>query len=450
MALRVMSFVALLGTAAAAQVSVGGEAGVGLPLSEPQRTYFSPGGVGAIGAHLPVLSALDLGARLGYLVLPSTAASPYAGPGSLLGLGFSARLHRPYGPDVEVVPFVDFGGAFAFDGRFSALGLEGAVGLHFALLERRLLLGPVLRLTGVPVLGVDEGWQGHSAMVLSAGLSVEWLSASPGPLDTDSDGVPDEKDACPTVRGSAAAGGCPDADGDGVADSDDKCPALAGTAAAGGCPDSDGDGVIDAEDRCPKEAGTVATHGCPAPKVNPDEDGDGLLNEVDECPTVQGPKALSGCPDRDNDGVADKNDACPDVAGPKDNLGCPRYQNVTVTGSRIEIGQKIFFAFGLTKILPKSNGLLSEVVQALADHASLCVRIEGHTDNVGDAEKNLSLSDGRAKAIAEYLAEHGVSAARLQAKGFGATLPIDNNATPEGRDRNRRVEFTIIPCGEGT
>ena len=71
------------------------------------------------------------------------------------------------------------------------------------------------------------------------------------------------------------------------------------------------------------------------------------------------------------------------------------------------------------------------------------VRIEGHTDNTGAADFNTKLSQGRAKAVRDYLVKKGVAADRLEAKGFGPTQPIGDNKTAAGREANRRVEFEI-------
>jgi len=88
-----------------------------------------------------------------------------------------------------------------------------------------------------------------------------------GKVDSDNDGIADEKDACPNVAGLKIYNGCPDTDGDGIVDGDDACPSAAGSRDLMGCPDGDGDGIADKDDMCPSTAGTL--NGCP------DGDGDG-------------------------------------------------------------------------------------------------------------------------------------------------------------------------------
>ena len=88
-------------------------------------------------------------------------------------------------------------------------------------------------------------------------------------------------------------------------------------------------------------------------------------------------------PDNDVDGTPDLTDACPEVAGGPENRGCPLYKTVVVREDKIELQQKLFFAYGLTALLPKSEPVLSDVAQALRDRAPrqgrphTCVRIEG-------------------------------------------------------------------------
>jgi outer membrane protein OmpA-like peptidoglycan-associated protein/tetratricopeptide (TPR) repeat protein len=101
------------------------------------------------------------------------------------------------------------------------------------------------------------------------------------------------------------------------------------------------------------------------------------------------------------------------------------------------------FATAQTEPLPESFNELDNLVQLMTTNPTLEVAIYGHTDNVGSASSNLSLSEKRAAAIKSYLISHGIAATRLSSRGFGETKPIDSNETEEGRARNRRTEFSI-------
>ena len=91
---------------------------------------------------------------------------------------------------------------------------------------------------------------------------------------------------------------------------------------------------------------------------------------------------------------------------------------------------------------PESTPTLREIGEMLKTHADLRLTIEGHTDDVGDAKANQSLSEARAAAVKAHLVkEYGIDAARLEAKGFGASKPAVPNTTAEGRQQNRRVEL---------
>ncbi len=275
----------------------------------------------------------------------------------------------------------------------------------------------------------------------------------PAPLDRDSDGVADAVDACPAEAGVAnfdpRLNGCPpDRDGDGVPDSRDACPAVAGS--VNGCPaDSDGDGVVDADDACPGEPGDVGRRGCPV-----DSDHDGVPDTEDACPNVAGEKSadpkVHGCPppDGDGDGVPDASDACPGKPGPvsddpKKN-GCPAV--AVLRQDQIVILQQVQFQSGKAVLERGSEKVLQGVAAILRDHPEIArVSIEGHTDDVGRPAANLALSKARAAAVRQWLVSKArVAPRRLTWEGFGQERPLTTNATPEGRQANRRVEFHIV------
>lgn len=123
-------------------------------------------------------------------------------------------------------------------------------------------------------------------------------------------------------------------------------------------------------------------------------------------------------------------------------------KRVEVKESKIEINEKIQFAYNDSKILPASDSLLTEIADVIKANAQLTkILIEGHASSDGDDRHNMELSDKRAKAVREALIAKGVKADVLEAKGFGETKPIASNDTDEGKEKNRRVEFTIVKQG---
>jgi SH3 domain-containing YSC84-like protein 1 len=104
----------------------------------------------------------------------------------------------------------------------------------------------------------------------------------------------------------------------------------------------------------------------------------------------------------------------------------------------------LHFATGSADIVPDSVSSLNDAVTALKDHPDWKIRVEGYTDNVGAPDANLKLSNDRANAVLNWLADHGVDRGRLTAKGFGEAHPIAKNSTSAGRAKNRRVELVRI------
>ncbi len=104
----------------------------------------------------------------------------------------------------------------------------------------------------------------------------------------------------------------------------------------------------------------------------------------------------------------------------------------------------IFFATNSHELLPTSFAELNTLIELLQNNPSLKLLVEGHTDNIGKAEHNQTLSQQRAEAIVTYLTEKGIEPSRLKAKGYGFSKPISDNNTEEGRAMNRRTEIKII------
>lgn len=259
--------------------------------------------------------------------------------------------------------------------------------------------------------------------------------------DRDNDSIIDRDDQCPDVPGLRKFKGCPDTDGDGIIDEDDACPEVPGPEVNNGCPDTDGDGLFDFIDECPTQFGPKENNGCPWP----DTDGDGLLDKDDKCPYIAGPRANEGCPyqDTDNDGVLDKDDKCPNTPGPVSNQGCPEIDKEVQEILKTAF-ENLEFETGKDIIKQESIPSLTELAQVLVKKPEWRLQISGHTDNVGNDQANLILSKKRSEAVRNFMISQGISGDRLTALYFGETQPIADNATPEGRQKNRRVEMTII------
>jgi outer membrane protein OmpA-like peptidoglycan-associated protein len=114
---------------------------------------------------------------------------------------------------------------------------------------------------------------------------------------------------------------------------------------------------------------------------------------------------------------------------------------------RIEVGQlvNIQFKTGAATLTPESLRTLDEIAAEASAFPALRIRIEGHTDSQGAAQTNLRLSQRRVEAVRAYLVEHhGLRAEQFIPVGYGESRPIADNATAEGRLRNRRVEFKVV------
>ncbi len=404
------------------------------------------------------------------LFVPSGARNAYTGDGEprvaphLLFAGrtsdfaYAARLGMMFRGRDE-----DFG-----DGRIGS-SVDGAVSAGLLLASGRVLVGPELfgstvvsagrgleartspleALLGVHVdlggdirlgAGVGAGLtRGYGAPVARGLLSFEWV---PGDAQEPKDEAKPEE---PESR--------PDRDGDGVPDCEDACSYVAGPKSAraelNGCPspDADKDGIPDDLDACPLSPGVAAAKGCP-----PDRDHDGVPDVEDACPDEVGPRTndskRSGCPnkDKDGDGILDDADACPAEPGkadpdPKKN-GCPM---AFLSGDTITITDQVRFKTASAEILGKeSDAVLTAVLGVLQAHPEIkTLRIEGHTDDRGDAATNKALSLARAAAVGTWLQSKGIDRARLVSTGLGSEKPLGRNDSEEGRTKNRRVEFHV-------
>ena len=105
----------------------------------------------------------------------------------------------------------------------------------------------------------------------------------------------------------------------------------------------------------------------------------------------------------------------------------------------------ITFAFDRYDVQPQFRPTLDRVAEVLGDYPQTMIDIYGHTDSVGADAYNQTLSENRARAVADYLAMQGVNKVRMATLGYGETQPIADNGTESGRAANRRVEIRIVP-----
>ncbi|ASZ11767.1 OmpA family protein [Chitinophaga pendula] len=159
--------------------------------------------------------------------------------------------------------------------------------------------------------------------------------------------------------------------------------------------------------------------------------------------------------DSDGDGVSDVFDKCPGTpAGSRvDGAGCelpkdttPKTVQVTVTEEDRRLVrdaiQNLEFETAKSSIKPSSYASLDRVAEMLKTKG-FSLKLAGHTDNVGKADKNMILSKDRAESVKAYLVSKGANPSKIEAVGYGMTQPIASNKTAAGRQKNRRVEFTL-------
>jgi len=111
----------------------------------------------------------------------------------------------------------------------------------------------------------------------------------------------------------------------------------------------------------------------------------------------------------------------------------------------VNLPDGVTFDVASANLKPEFRATLDKVAQSLRDYPDSLVDVYGHTDSTGSDSYNQTLSENRARTVMNYLISQGVPAARLRSQGFGETMPVASNDTPEGRARNRRVEIKIVP-----
>ena len=315
--------------------------------------------------------------------------------------------------------------------------------------------------------------------------------------DTDSDGVCDADDDCPDVQGPIENNGCPygDSDGDGVPDNKDKCPQLKGVFELGGCPDRDRDGIVDLQDECPDIPGTIYNGGCPefsqlhildnrgrtVTVVNENSSGEFIVRGLphdnnyyyllesrkEEIPNpiyitiingegehrIEAELGESGFYEvkkPEPQVVENSNTTENEVVEPveEETVEEPEHDEVVLKKEEKEVIDNAFnnleFETGKSIIKESSYPSLLQLVKLLDANNSYKLYLVGHTDNVGDAMSNLLLSKKRADAVRNFLVQFGIDENRFIVNFEGENKPIANNETEDGRQKNRRVEMTVI------
>ncbi len=392
-----------------------------VPVSEPQSSWFGPGGGLSLSAYGVVHESLALGVRLrgGGLsdgAPPTNPSFDDPGPADLWTAALSARW-RPLSPWIEASsraagPFLDAGGGVTLSGGQLRPSVEAGVGWGFDL--GPVVLAPTVR--WLAVIEVDNALDDRPAHLLSFGVEAVFLDDDPPVAATDGPPPPSDRD------------------GDGLLDAEDRCPDEPedhdGFGDEDGCPDldDDADGIPDSADGCPREP----------------EDHDGFEDE-DGCPD----------PDNDRDGWPDEEDACPNEAevvnGVDDLDGCPDEGAVTVLDGRIVLDERVLFDFARARVRSYARPILRTIAELyLANRAWVQVRVEGHTDVRGSPEANQRLSEARARQVARVLVEYGIPAESIEWVGYGEARLSTTGVREGDHQRNRRVEFVVTSRRELT
>jgi len=117
---------------------------------------------------------------------------------------------------------------------------------------------------------------------------------------------------------------------------------------------------------------------------------------------------------------------------------------LTITPGTTFTLDNVFFDTGKSILKPESFVELDELLNYMSQQKTTLIEISGHTDNVGSADANQKLSQDRAASVKSYLVKKGISASRVEAKGYGDTSPIAENTDEAGRKQNRRTEVKIL------
>ena len=249
-----------------------------------------------------------------------------------------------------------------------------------------------------------------------------------------------------------------DTDGDGLSDSDEVKKHKTSPLKA----DSDGDNLNDGEElnrhrTDPLKADTDAdglNDGAELKMTNtdalkPDTDGDNLSDGEETNRYRTNPLKADTDNGSVNDGAevarnSNPNDVSDDVPPKQETIKPRETQALKIEMGKNIVLEGVVFKTGSAVISPPSEEILTRAFNALNDNPEIEVEVQGHTDSQGNQAANMKLSQARAEAVKAWLVKKGIAAQRMTAKGFGPDKPVAANATPEGRQQNRRIEFARL------
>ena len=393
---------------------------------------------GALGIDVQPFSPIGFQLRYGLTNFPEPEGS---GRGASFDHGITAGVrwrildnregYQFNGGDIMGNLWVDGNVGYHMFYKTSTLGLDVGVGYEASIIDpvqagvfARAYLVPDLSSDDDPATPIDES---AASIYMVFGVSISFaLFGEPPALDTDGDGLSDEREA----NAHNTDPNNPDTDGDGLSDG---VEVNSGRTDARN-PDTDGDGVPDGTEDENHNGSREATETDP---TNPDTDGGGVPDGWEREHGKNG--LVASDDDSDGDGVKENVDQCPDTArGTEvDARGCAILRPTLVL-------RGVNFETDSAEINPSSFPVLDGVARILADNPDVRVEISGHTDNVGGRAHNQRLSEARAQSVKNYMVSRGIAEARLDARGYGMSRPSGPNDTEEGRASNRRIEFTRL------
>ncbi len=269
-------------------------------------------------------------------------------------------------------------------------------------------------------LGTDPNNRDTDGDGLSDGDEVNKYHTNPLKVDSDGDGLSDYDEIMKYHTDPNKF----DTDGDGLSDGDEVLKYHTDPLKV----DTDGDGLSDGDE-------VLKYHTDP---LNRDTDGDGLTDGDEVLKYHTDPLKADTDGGGVNDGQEIANGTNP--LDPTDDVPKKQQELKAQVGVPIVL-EGIVFKSGSAQISPESEDILMQAYNTLDRHPEIQVEIQGHTDNTGKHAMNMRLSKGRAEAVKAWLVNKGIAASRITTKGFGPDKPIAPNTTPEGKQKNRRIEF---------